>query len=251
MRHYKQTTNQLCRGYAEQLDLANLSTSDEHDSSKSATDDELGRSVHMVSDHDMEDGGDASDLEQPVENFYGGNYREDDFDSDGEDFEDGQPQADSDIEGVDDDATFEPAAHTIEDLGNIFILHPSFTPPSSRSPSPSPSHPSTDHSHSPSHSGAISNGVWHNPVVVRLTAKNPGAIIGYNPSPTYEAYKNSLNEHDPDNLYAPYKSKLDWEFANWAKSQGCGSTAVTELLSIEGVCHFRYFSCTMFRLDFI
>ncbi|EIM87895.1 uncharacterized protein STEHIDRAFT_22047, partial [Stereum hirsutum FP-91666 SS1] len=38
-----------------------------------------------------------------------------------------------------------------------------------------------------------------------------------------------------NNLYAPYKSKLDWEFANWAKSQGCGSTAVTELLSMEGV----------------
>ena len=50
-------------------------------------------------------------------------------------------------------------------------------------------------------------------------------------------YDNCLHGCDVEweNLWAPFKSKLDWEFARWAKLYGPGSTAVTELLAIEGV----------------
>ncbi|KAI0765843.1 hypothetical protein BD413DRAFT_494507 [Trametes elegans] len=36
------------------------------------------------------------------------------------------------------------------------------------------------------------------------------------------------------NLYAPFKSRMDWDLAQWAKRRGSGSTAFTELLEIKG-----------------
>jgi hypothetical protein len=33
----------------------------------------------------------------------------------------------------------------------------------------------------------------------------------------------------------PFISKMDWEIARWAKLRGPGSTAFSELLSIDGV----------------
>ncbi|KXN83336.1 hypothetical protein AN958_01554, partial [Leucoagaricus sp. SymC.cos] len=37
------------------------------------------------------------------------------------------------------------------------------------------------------------------------------------------------------NLWAPFASKMDWKVARWAKLHRSGSTAVSELLSIEGL----------------
>ena len=39
-----------------------------------------------------------------------------------------------------------------------------------------------------------------------------------------------------ENIWYPFQSKRDWEFAQWSKNRGPGSTAVTELLAIDGVC---------------
>ncbi|KDQ13244.1 hypothetical protein BOTBODRAFT_111901 [Botryobasidium botryosum FD-172 SS1] len=39
----------------------------------------------------------------------------------------------------------------------------------------------------------------------------------------------------PGNAYAPFKSELDWRVAMWAKTEGPGSSAFTNLLSIPGV----------------
>ena len=36
-------------------------------------------------------------------------------------------------------------------------------------------------------------------------------------------------------IYWPFSSKLDWEVARWGKKRGPGSTALTELLEIDGV----------------
>lgn len=44
-----------------------------------------------------------------------------------------------------------------------------------------------------------------------------------------------------DNPWAPFKSKKDWEIARWAKLRGPGSTAFSELLTINGV-RFKYSS---------
>ncbi|PPR02155.1 hypothetical protein CVT26_012116 [Gymnopilus dilepis] len=38
------------------------------------------------------------------------------------------------------------------------------------------------------------------------------------------------------NPWAPFRSKLDWEVAQWAKLRGAGSTAFSDLLAIDGVC---------------
>ncbi|KAG9315400.1 hypothetical protein JVU11DRAFT_4549 [Chiua virens] len=50
--------------------------------------------------------------------------------------------------------------------------------------------------------------------------------------------------------YWPFTSQLDWEVAHWAKMRGPGSTAVSELLSINGVsltdsnqCKFTHKLC--------
>lgn len=51
----------------------------------------------------------------------------------------------------------------------------------------------------------------------------------------YKKYKLRGNDHQEDNMYAPFKSKLDWDFARWAKLRGPGSTATNELLNINGV----------------
>ena len=41
--------------------------------------------------------------------------------------------------------------------------------------------------------------------------------------------------NQPANIYAPFNSQTDWEFAKWAKLRGPTSTAVTDLLNIPGV----------------
>lgn len=38
-----------------------------------------------------------------------------------------------------------------------------------------------------------------------------------------------------DNPYAPFRAKMEWDIVRWAKLRGKGSTASTELLSIDGV----------------
>lgn len=38
-----------------------------------------------------------------------------------------------------------------------------------------------------------------------------------------------------DNIWSLFQTQRDWDFAQWAKNRGPSSTAVTELLAIEGV----------------
>jgi hypothetical protein len=48
-----------------------------------------------------------------------------------------------------------------------------------------------------------------------------------------EAYQKDINA--PHNPWAPFSSKMDWEIAKWAKLRGPGSTALSDLLKINGV----------------
>jgi hypothetical protein len=50
--------------------------------------------------------------------------------------------------------------------------------------------------------------------------------------PRYQALWDGLG---PDNIWYPFQSQRDWDFAQWAKSRGPSSTAVTELLAINSV----------------
>ena len=60
-----------------------------------------------------------------------------------------------------------------------------------------------------------------------LTASSIHGVAGYS------GYAEQTGGHE--NIWAPFKSKLEWEIAQWAKLRGPGATAFTELLEIEGV----------------
>jgi hypothetical protein len=48
----------------------------------------------------------------------------------------------------------------------------------------------------------------------------------------YQARQDNLG---PENIWYPFRSQRDWDFARWAKNRGPSSTAVTELLAMDGV----------------
>ena len=48
----------------------------------------------------------------------------------------------------------------------------------------------------------------------------------------------SHNAESDINPYAPFADRMNWEIARWAKLRGPGSTAVSELLSIDQVCEY-------------
>jgi hypothetical protein len=71
------------------------------------------------------------------------------------------------------------------------------------------------------------------PIIVRFPYGNAGAPIANAEAGGHHAYKNKI--HDPQSYWAPFKSKMEWEIARWAKLRGPGSTAFDDLLRIEGV----------------
>jgi hypothetical protein len=58
--------------------------------------------------------------------------------------------------------------------------------------------------------------------------------------PSYEALRNNLG---PENMWYPFQSQRDWDFAQWAKNRGPSSTAVTELLAFDGVSLYQSEIC--------
>jgi hypothetical protein len=50
--------------------------------------------------------------------------------------------------------------------------------------------------------------------------------------PGFQALHDNLG---PENIWHPFRSQCDWDFARWAKDRGPSSTSVTELLAINGV----------------
>ncbi|KAI1784380.1 hypothetical protein LXA43DRAFT_976721 [Ganoderma leucocontextum] len=69
---------------------------------------------------------------------------------------------------------------------------------------------------------------------MRFPGQYAGASQHQRESMDYEVYKHSADaDSDGNNLYHPWKSRLDWELGKWAKMCSPGSTAVTELLGIE------------------
>lgn len=56
---------------------------------------------------------------------------------------------------------------------------------------------------------------------------------------------------DPNNVYAPFSCKIDWELARWAKLRGPGSTAVSDLLAIDGVANSYFILYHLLNSDLI
>jgi hypothetical protein len=74
-----------------------------------------------------------------------------------------------------------------------------------------------------------------NPVIKHFPSGQAGEIVSSQTKLGYLGYASELGVNGEDNPYAPFTSKIDWEFARWAKLRGAGSTAVSELMGIEGV----------------
>lgn len=73
-------------------------------------------------------------------------------------------------------------------------------------------------------------------VIVRYTDKYPTSAAGgvlTQEEAIDRRYRDVVS--GKDNPWAPFKSKMDWEVALWAKLRGAGSTAFTDLLSVGGV----------------
>ena len=51
----------------------------------------------------------------------------------------------------------------------------------------------------------------------------------------FEKYWQQLNQLNSTAEYAPFVSRIDWDVAQWAKIHGLTSSAVTELLKLDGV----------------
>ncbi|KAI0038979.1 hypothetical protein FA95DRAFT_1502450 [Auriscalpium vulgare] len=87
------------------------------------------------------------------------------------------------------------------------------------------------------HRAAADEQVHADPKIVHFggQAGAPLAQDGQDAAGTYVAYQGDLAAHDPANLWAPFRNKMEWEIARWAKMRGPTSTAFTELLQIAEV----------------
>ncbi|KAF9502071.1 hypothetical protein BDN71DRAFT_1378620 [Pleurotus eryngii] len=82
--------------------------------------------------------------------------------------------------------------------------------------------------------GGIENELQNRPFVVAYPNLKAGRVFstrGHNLNMEYTAH---IGDH-PANPYSPFKSKIDWEIAHWAKTRGPSSTAFTELMQIENL----------------
>ncbi|KJA19341.1 hypothetical protein HYPSUDRAFT_1096163 [Hypholoma sublateritium FD-334 SS-4] len=74
------------------------------------------------------------------------------------------------------------------------------------------------------------------PHIIRFNKGNSAAGRTYPNTNCIDAntlYTAQIN--DTGNSYSPFRSKIEWEIALWAKMRGPSSTAFTELINIEGV----------------
>ncbi|TFY52981.1 hypothetical protein EVG20_g10318 [Dentipellis fragilis] len=122
----------------------------------------------------------------------------------------------------------------------VFALVPGAEGPSS-SASPSPSHrpqqvpllpPSPSRSlHDPASRAPAEETRESEPSTTTMYA-DAGKILHYD-ADVCKQFKDESMRKQP--LYTPFKHKLDWEVARWAKEEAVGSNTLTRLLSIPGV----------------
>ena len=77
---------------------------------------------------------------------------------------------------------------------------------------------------------------------MRFVVNFPGAgkELGTQPLPAgYQQYADNLHSQESNlSEWAPFSTRLEWEVACWAKLRGPSSTALSELLQIDGVSQF-------------
>ncbi|KAI0348953.1 hypothetical protein OH77DRAFT_1465870 [Trametes cingulata] len=102
-----------------------------------------------------------------------------------------------------------------------------------------------DTTYQPNSRAAAERSIPTKTFVVRLVRplRSGRAVIGERVLPAYSMYKTAMDGEDR-NIWAPFRSRIDWEIARWAKMHGPGSTAVSELLAIENLAATLGFSYT-------
>jgi hypothetical protein len=89
----------------------------------------------------------------------------------------------------------------------------------------------------------LEDSIWVKPIINIYPGQDIGKAYSEDIYSAYYDYENQLHGQ-PDNPYAPFLSKMDWEFARWSKLQGPGSTSASELMAIDGVrLNFQQISC--------
>jgi hypothetical protein len=89
----------------------------------------------------------------------------------------------------------------------------------------------------------LEDSIWVKPIIDIYPGQDVGKAYSKDIYLAYYDYENQLHGQ-LDNLYAPFLSKMDWEFARWSKLQGPGSTSASELMAIDSVClNFQQISC--------
>jgi hypothetical protein len=82
--------------------------------------------------------------------------------------------------------------------------------------------------------------------IVKFGGRAGKPIEGFQAKSADDTYFDWMCAFDPEgssssnNIYAPFKSKMDWEIAKWAKLRGPGSTAFSDLLAINGVSNLLF-----------
>jgi hypothetical protein len=199
--HVRQTRNDNCRRwYREHLPLVDEQDNDEQDN-------------------------DEQDNDNPPQNFegdlYGNNYQKQDFPG----FDDA-PHLPADGSDDEDDAMGDEEDGWEPEPINQPAGDGDIPPPVTANPIPSNRHESHNRlSQKPS---------------IRLfndrPSRNAGAPLANMNRTSYETYQDALPKANTvPNIWAPFASKIDWEIARWAKLRGPSSTALSELLRVEGV----------------
>lgn len=78
-------------------------------------------------------------------------------------------------------------------------------------------------------------GEWKEPIREKFTKGEEGKVWGQCDT-TYDDYLHRPPQDTADDKFYPFMSQVDHEFAHWAKTRGPSSTALDELLAIDGVC---------------
>ncbi len=89
--------------------------------------------------------------------------------------------------------------------------------------------------------GGYEQPLKNNPFVVKFpgiagfshTVNNNADMGAATAADTHESH--AVPAPGTNNPFAPFSSRMEWEIARWAKLRGPGSTAFSELMSIEGV----------------
>ncbi|KAA1475505.1 hypothetical protein DENSPDRAFT_783649 [Dentipellis sp. KUC8613] len=75
--------------------------------------------------------------------------------------------------------------------------------------------------------------LWARPVIAKFPGAAGAPLPGYTSStPAYDANRVHFDRENK-NIWAPFKSKMSWNMAYWAKTRGPSSSAISELLAMD------------------